>query len=629
MPLLFAEGRWNVSLAGPTPKDPTEALAHKAFRRQLLALTHVELPTDEDLPIQLRVGLRWADALPEPHSPLSTVGYRIRVEENSLTVVGGSPKGTLNGSYDLLERIGLSWPVAGADHKTRAPVRRIELPEADFTAAPSFPRITFFQDLRTLRDYNADPGLAAVQAQNDNDLVPWMGRQRFTGLFGNLPESPEPWAEAKRRGIIRQFGGHILPRLLPRDLFDEHPDYFPMNDEGKRFPGNVCASSTPALEVICGNALRFAEETQADVLHLWGEDVLGGKWCSCPNCSEMSIHDQYLKVVNTVADCLGDSYPGLKVAFIAYHDTLVPRLTGTPRPNVVLLFAPRQRCYLHALADPDCSRNAEIFAGLQQYREIFGPGRLHTFEYYGDALLWCSGAIVLPRLIVEDLKTYHSMGVTDSGCLMFGGYSWFSHPLNLFTFARASWDVHRSANEIVEQFVSALFPGAEEAMQHYYRDLEKASRLLVERSDWFYRVPKDDPAAAASLLAETETTASAWESLTETLNAALASGAHQAGENLIRERQALRLTQHLVRAYRHRIRAEAAPALDGEGQAFTALGSLQSAEAEIRSALRLLHDLSPYVAGSWGAEGHGEPRRLRQRLQESLLPRITELRESM
>jgi hypothetical protein len=256
---------------------------------------------------------------------------------------------------------------------------------------------------------------------------------------------------------------------------------------------------------------------------------------------------------------------------------------------------------------------------LQQYRDIFGPGHLHTFEYYGDALLWCSAAIVLPRLIVEDLKTYHRQGVTDSGCLMFGGYSWFSHPLNLFTFAKASWNIERTAEGIVEEFVSRLFPGAETSMQHYYHRLEDAARLLVERSDWFYRVPKDNPASATALWEETAPAEAAWEALTETLNAALAVGKPQAGESLLRERQALHFTQHLVRAYRQRIRAAAA---SNETAPQTVTLALESAQREIRSALRLLHDLPPSLCGSWGAEGNGEPRRLLQLLEDVIGPRI-------
>ncbi|MBW3625369.1 MAG: DUF4838 domain-containing protein, partial [Armatimonadetes bacterium] len=553
---------------------------------------------------------RWRDSLPGPPPNLSPTGFRITISEEAITLVGGSPKGTLNAAYELLERLGLRWPVSSVDVLPASSPKRLQIGPCDFTLEPSFPRITLFQDLRTLRDYS-DPDLVALQARNDRDLVAWMGRNRFTGLFGNLPEAPEPWADAARRGIRRQSGGHLLSRLLPRDLFDTNPDLFPMDAEGNRFRGNLCASNPEALRIVCENAEAYVRETSPELLHLWGEDALSGRWCACSECGAMSVQDQYLRVVNEVADHLAGEFPSLKVAFIAYHDTLEPKLSGTPRPNVVLLFAPRNRCYRHALADPDCPRNAEICRGLQEYRRIFGPGRLHTFEYYADALLWCSAAIVLPRLIVEDVRAYHAAGVVDSGCLMFGGYSWFSHPLNLFAFSRVSYDVGCSAEEIIGEFTRHLFAGAEAEMLAYYTKLEDAARLLVERTDWFYRVP-EDLAAAQALLPHAEEAEIAWETLTGTLNEALACAKPAAGIHLVRERQALRFSQHLVRAYRRRIQAATLRGPDEpEGMAQLLL---RETEAEIRSALRILHDLSPYLRGSWGAADHGEPLRLRQLL---------------
>jgi hypothetical protein len=610
MPLLFQDGRWFVSLTGPTPKNTIEATAYKAIRRRLEAYTHVDFPHDGDYPVKIRLRTASGDERRKDSPPLSPTGYRLTADAETITLLGGSPKGTLNAVYDFLERLGLRWPVADSNGGFAAPPARLEIEESDVTVEPSFPRITFFQDLRTLRNYDSDPSLGVIQQQNDRDLINWMGRHRFTGLFGNLPSSPEPWGEAARRGITRQYGGHILPRLLPRDLFHDHPEYFPMNEEGERFPGNVCSSQPEALRVVSENARHFAKETRADVLHLWGEDVLGGKWCCCPECRACSVQDQYLRVVNAVADSLAEEFPQLRVAFIAYHDTLTPRLTLAPRPNVVLLFAPRNRCYRHALADASCSRNAEILSGLEEYARIFGPGRLHTFEYYGDALLWCSAAVTLPRMIVEDLKTYRDLGVVDAGCLMFGGYSWFSHPLNLYAFARASREDGLSAERIVEEFAEAQFPGAREPIRRYYDELEAASRLLAERTDWFYRVPSS-PDAAAALLPDAERAASAWEALTATLNAAMVSARPQAGETLVRTRQSLRFSQHLVRAYRDRILA--ASLADAEARKKECV---ESAAGEIRAALRILHDLSPYKKGSWGAEGHGESLRLRRLLND-------------
>lgn len=615
MPLLFADGRWNASITGLTPTHPIEGMAYKALRRQLAAFTHVELPTDGPEPVQIRVGERWRDSLPplpEGSPDLSPAGFRIHISDTALTLIGGSPKGTLNAAYELLERLGLRWPVSSVDVLPDRPPQQLAIGPCDFTLEPSFPRITLFQDLRTLRDYS-DPDLARVQEQNDRDLIAWMGRNRFTGLYGNLPAAPEPWADAARRGIRRQSGGHILPRLLPRELFDSRPDLFPMNDGGERFPGNLCVSSSDALRILCDNALVYVRETDPKVLHLWGEDEESGRWCACPSCAELNVQDQYLRAVNAVAECLEPEFPGLKVAFIAYHDTLEPNLTLAPRPNVVLLFAPRSRCYRHALADPDCDRNRAMYGGLMEYRRIFGEGRLHTFEYYADAYLWCSAAIVLPRLIVEDTRTYHATGVADHGCLMFGGYSWFSHPLNLFAFSRVSYDVECTPEEIVEEFASHLFPGAVDEIREYYFRLEDAARLLVERSDWFYRVPAD-AAEASKLLPRAAEAEGAWDALTGVLNHAVACAKPAAGVHLVRERQALRLSQHLVRAYRRRI--QAATMLGPGDPAGMAQQLMLEAEAEIRSVLRILHDLSPFLRGSWGAERSGGPFRLNAVVEE-------------
>ncbi len=620
MPVLFAQGRWQAALVGPTPSHPVEGTAYKALRRQLTALTHIELPMyapgeladsvlEADRPplIQLRIGERWADTLPEPRPALAPEGYRLHIGPDAITVVGGSPKGTLNGTYSLLLSIGQRWPLAAPDPLSESQPARLELKECNETEEPSFPRITFFQDVRTLRDYSEE-ALAATQTQNDLDLILWMGRHRMTGLFSNHPDLPTPWSDATRRGVKRQAGGHLLPRLLPRELLATHPEYFPMDALGRRFPGNVCASNPDALKVMSENARRYVEETHADVLHLWGEDALEGRWCACDSCRRVSVQDQYLRVVNAVAEALEKPFPDLQVTYIAYHDTLSSPLTGIPRPNVALLFAPRSRCYRHSLADATCSRNAAIYEALEEHRRRFGVGRLHTFEYYGDALLWCGAALVLPRLIVDDLRTYHRLGVSDAGCLMFGGYSWFSHPLNLYTFSRSAWDLSLSAESLTESFVRAVTPGAEDAMLRYYHDLEDAGRALVERTDWFYRVP-EDPDEARSLWVATRDVEPKWEALTETLNAALATARPRAGSHLVRERQALRFSQHLVRAYRRRIQVAALPRLRGADRDGSS-DALAMAEAEIRAALRLLHDLSPERRGSWGAEGHGEPRRL-------------------
>src|SRR5438094_375897 len=185
-----------------------------------------------------------------------------------------------------------------------------------------------------------------------------------------------------RRGLALELGGHVLTELLPRSLFAAHPEYFPMTARGERSDlGNLCPSSR-ALTVVADRA-RTAFAGAADV-HLWGLDAFGGGWCACDRCRALAPSDQALLVCNAVAEALGGD---VRVFHLAYHDTLVPPASVRPAPSVSAEFAPRERCYAHALDDPACTTNHPYREAFERHLERFA-GRVHVFEYYADAILF-------------------------------------------------------------------------------------------------------------------------------------------------------------------------------------------------------------------------------------------------
>src|SRR5207247_261980 len=153
--------------------------------------------------------------------------------------------------------------------------------------------------------------------------------------------------------------------------------------------------------------------------HLWGLDLAGGGWCACPQCSGLSTADQALAACNAVADTLG---PGGRVFHLAYHDTLGAPRAVRPDPRVWAEFAPRERCYAHALDDPACATNAAYRRALDAHLELFA-GRVHVFEYYGDAILFGGCAVPLAEVVERDLDYHARAGVRGVSCLVFGQYS--------------------------------------------------------------------------------------------------------------------------------------------------------------------------------------------------------------
>jgi hypothetical protein len=214
---------------------------------------------------------------------------------------------------------------------------------------------------------------------------------------------------------------------------------------------------------------------------------LGGSWCHCDHCRERSPVQQYADLTAAIAGGLDARAPGVEVGFLLYHDTL----TGLPSepaqpgarsfvpPNVYALYAPRERCYAHALDDATCPRNRRYWQDALRARDVFA-GRLDVFEYYGDTILWHYLSATIPHVIAADLRAYRHLGVREIQALTFGAYSRWAHGLNLATFAWLASGVERDADAAVARYAREQFGATvDDAMTMYYLKLEEASRLYL------------------------------------------------------------------------------------------------------------------------------------------------------
>jgi hypothetical protein len=145
-------------------------------------------------------------------------GFAIQREGMNIVITSTGAKGVLNGVYHFLEMLGCRWFFPGQDGEFIPKTDAIALDDLslDVKMSPSFPKITFFQDIDAYRDYSAE-GLREVQAQNDMDLIDWMGKNKMNAVMSVMISDPDEAAEElRRRGLGQEFGGHVIPRLLPR-----------------------------------------------------------------------------------------------------------------------------------------------------------------------------------------------------------------------------------------------------------------------------------------------------------------------------------------------------------------------------------------------------------------------------
>lgn len=233
---------------------------------------------------------------------------------------------------------------------------------------------------------------------------------------------------------------HAMSDLLPRELFEKDTTMFRMNEKGERVPdANLCVHSRAALQIVCENAVRYAQTLRPTTgrYFYWVDDAK--PMCQCPKCRELSPSDQALILENEVVGALCQDDPRAKLAHLAYLQTLSPPTQVKPNPQVFLEFAPIQRRHDRPLGRREAKApqagsptHGEHLDLLDANLAVFGTDDAQALEYWLDLSRFSSwrreNVATLPwdrQVFLDDLQTYAARGVrhvTSFGVWIDGSY---------------------------------------------------------------------------------------------------------------------------------------------------------------------------------------------------------------
>jgi hypothetical protein len=218
---------------------------------------------------------------------------------------------------------------------------------------------------------------------------------------------------AWEKGLQVEYELHAASFLLPRELFESHPEYFRL-ENGQRNPlCNFCVSNSEALEILTDNAVAFAKKLYRSrpYYYFWLDDTRA-KYCSCPECQTLSMSDQQMLVMNAMVKKLRAAIPAAKLCFLAYHGTETPPTQIRPEEGIFLEYAPMNRDF-GAPAEAVSQEAKENIAKLIGY---FGTEDATVLEYWYDNSMFSKWTkppkAFTPRndLIPGDLRWYESLG---------------------------------------------------------------------------------------------------------------------------------------------------------------------------------------------------------------------------
>jgi Domain of unknown function (DUF4838) len=515
--------------------------------------------------------------------------FEVSRHSAAISIRARSERGLFHAGADLLEKLGARFAVGVAASYPHIDARELAAIEP-YRVTPAFTRRAFVSDIMSW-NYNFADRLE-LHIRHDREFIPWMTR-RGINAFSYIRHAHDTRLKIdeiapilRERGVDAEYGGHVLQLLLPREQFEKNPDFFPADDGGARMPvGNLCVSNPEALAIVSAGALAYVKEhPENKLLHIWGADVRRGAWCRCGRCRELPPQIQYMNVVNAIAEKLGDDAEAPPVAYLAYHDTLEPHPGLKPHQNVWFEWAPRERCYSHAIDDWACEINPRYLESLKRYIEIFDR-RGHVFEYYADAILFGGVGFATPAIIARDLRCYRALGITSISCLTFGAYSVLAYPVNLETFVRVSINPDFEPDAILFDTAAGRHPRCAQEMAAAYRAIERASKLVLDYAD--VMDPSMPPQKAARKRVELARAAAAFDE-------AIA-GADSVSAPLVdAEKELWRHSSEVLAGLSDYLKAREDP---GSGR----IARGEAAIAKVIGAIEHIRKIDLNIKGTWGA----------------------------
>ena len=228
------------------------------------------------------------------------------------------------------------------------------------------------------------------------------------------------------RGVGVEYELHTMSLLLPRDLFPAHPEYFRMDEKGRRNPDlNCCPSNGDALETVAENAAALAKALPSSTHRyaFWLDDAREGI-CRCAACRKLSASDQALLVYNAVLRGIRRADPLGRESYLAYCGASEPPRRVTPEEGIYLEYAPFDRDQALPMAH---EKNAVSAKNARDLAAFFGAGDGKVLEYWLDNSKF-SGWVKPPKRLVpdpeimrRDLAFYDSLGfrtVTTFACFL-------------------------------------------------------------------------------------------------------------------------------------------------------------------------------------------------------------------
>jgi hypothetical protein len=366
--------------------------------------------------------------------------FALVVDEQGVSIRGLSSAGTLTGTYELLEQIGVRWFMPGELGLVVPETKTVRLNPQRTIQVPSFPA-------RNLQ------GVSAAE---------WERRMRLGG----------PYFPASHGVPGFGLGGS-------QALCQEHPEWFSLID-GERKPRQLCLSNPEVLRrAVQATKEYFRAHPEAEMMGIGANDGRG--FCECEACRALdggdydpfghfpSMTDRYVWFFNRVLEGIEDEFPDKRLGFYAYSVYNRPPVKEKPDRRLVPAVALITLCRLHGMENPVCPEKSYEEWIIRQW------GRLVPEVYYRG--YWFNLADPgLPFHMIERIRREVPLGkeLGIAGWRVESPYDWAASTPSRYVASKLMWNSAADVDALMADFYEKFYGPAARPMRRYVEMMSNA-----------------------------------------------------------------------------------------------------------------------------------------------------------
>ena len=409
--------------------------------------------------VEKMLGKKLLDGLRDEESLVTAKG-------NDLILVGGGALGTLYAVYDFVEdNMGYRWYFSndGGDRVKRSSVVTYSGKETRkkpvFTGYRTI-HSTTKSDLSRLR--NRDNRIAEKFIKGYH--YKYGARISGHGFLYFIPaKDPDPRYGWRPKGIK----GH----------FKDHPEYFSMNDRGKRVPdAQLCLSNPATRKEVTRAFLSYVEAKGKGIYMVGSNDNHNTRYCWCKPC--MALEKKYRSVGGPLWDYILELCAELKkrnLDGVYVHSLAYKGPDQTERVPINTVFPDNFICDAAFLnsdrtlreVPPEKLSDGTIFKRFENLKEWVKITKHVSYWYYGGG-----DPLQVYSRMTKEIRELHEAGVISVGaCGLGGGYEFGD--MTQYLYFSLLRDPKVDTRKLVEEMFALKYGPAKDLMMQYMDELDQ------------------------------------------------------------------------------------------------------------------------------------------------------------